>query len=166
MTHRYLMSSLFFLLISLVACACAQTGKEMSGQIGEFAIGSSPKDLGALLTTDCVGSVIDLSDCSGIGADGVRYTFFDGALSRVSANRGEVEGVVELPGDMVFGENVVTAAAKLKELGVTLDRDEVNGRIAYSSDFVLKSSVGIDYSIELHSDDHGALVEVVERTDF
>lgn len=166
MTHRYLMGCLLSLSLFLAACADAQTGKEMSGQFGEFAIGSSPKDLGVLLTTDCVGSVIDLSDCSGVGVDGIRYAFFDGALSRVSANRAEVKGAVKLPGGMIFGESVVTAATKLKDLGVSLDRNEVNGRIVYSSNFVLKSSAGIDYSIELHSDEHGVLVEVVERTDF
>jgi len=163
MIGRYLLG---FLLPLSVVCGRAQSGTGVLGQLGEFAIGSSPMDLKSLLTTDCIGSVIDLSDCSGVGENKVRYTFFDGALSRVSANRREVEGNVKLPGHMAFGESIATAAAKRRELGVALDRSEVNGRIVYSSNFVLESSAGINYSIELQSDEHEVLVEVVERTDF
>lgn len=157
---------ILFLSLSLVGCAGAQTGKEVPDQLGEFAIGSSPKDLGVFSTTDCVGAAIDLSDCSGVGLDGIRYVFFDGALSRVSVNRTEAKGTVKLPGDLIFGESVTVAAAKMKGLGVDLDRNEVNGRVIYSSSFVIKSSAGIDYSIEIHADEHGELFEIIERTDF
>ena len=159
---RLISRVLFF----FVACAVAQNDKGVLGQLGEFAIGSSPNDLKVLISTDCVGSAFYLSDCSGVGRNGIRYAFFDGGLSRVSLKQSEVNGTVRLPGDVLFGETIDVAAAKLKKLGVSLDRDEVNGRIVYSSDFVLTSSHGIAYSIELLSDAYGRLVEVIERTDF
>lgn len=66
---------LLWLSFMMIGCGDARAGRESENQLGTFAIGSSPKDLSTLLTTDCLGAGADLSDCSGVGKDGIRYAF-------------------------------------------------------------------------------------------
>ena len=89
-------------------------------------------------------------------------------MSKVSVTRDDAAEALRLPAGLRFGETIESAAQKLTSaFGVELDRSLMdNGQVVYSSDFTIRSSVNIYYSIELVADKNGLLTEVIERTDF
>ena len=150
------------------SCAGARVGRSHSeDNLGIIPIGAAPRDTSIFVSSDCSREPT-FADCSAQDADGLQYVFFDGALSRVSAAVPEVSRMLQLPAGMKFGESITDAAEKLRSaMDIELDRSVVQGgQIIYSSDFMLRSSAGILYSIEIASDENGRLIEVVERTDF
>lgn len=157
------------LLSSQVACASSNDAEHKMGvDLGRIPIGGVPNEGGIFASTDCRLLPRDLSDCSGIDAEGRRYVFFDGALSKVSVNEVDASKTLNLPAGLSFGDNLEQAAAKLEAFtGVKLDCGAgSDGSAVCSSEFVYTSSVGIKYSIELVGDRQRRLVEFIERTDF
>jgi hypothetical protein len=132
-----------------------------------IAIGSLPRDLGRFRETTCSMARDGFSDCGAVDRQGRRYTFFDGALSRVDVSRETAVGVA-LPLGLAFGMDIDEAAKTFaRTTGVRFDRG-VNHehRIVHSSDFVVPSSEGTMTSVELIADPDGQLAGIVQRTDF
>ena len=157
-----------FLALSTISAACHEIegGVEIP-PIGAIAIGAAPNSALQVRATDCGEDWSGAADCSAVGSDGVEYIFFDGALSKVSAVRGDVDASVTLPSNVKFGDEIHAASAKMVANGVRLKRGVTyDGRIVYTSDFVVRSSAGVCFSIELIADSQGNLVEYVQRTDF
>jgi hypothetical protein len=153
----------------VAVAACAGNGA-ISGRtdLGLISTGEAPEDSGIFVTSDCGQLPDGHADCAAQDGEGRQYAFFGGLLSKVSATWGEAASTLRLPAALVFGENIELSAEKTsKAFGIKLERAPTpDGRTVYSSDFVLESSVGVMYSIELIADKQGRLVEVVERTDF
>lgn len=155
-----------------VPAACAaidgKTANSIDSDLGLVPIGGTPKDMSFFVSTDCGKLHQEFADCSAQDTQGRRYVFFDGALSKVSANKDEVAKTLRLPAGMTFGEEVESAANKVTTVfGIKLERGvSPEGRVVYSSDYVTKASTGIFYSVELSADNEGRLTEVIERTDF
>ena len=163
--------------IVLLACVCASAActdkngnlkKVVSFDLGVLPVGGVPNDMSIFVSSDCGKVQPKFADCSAQDAYGRSYDFFNGALSRVSANKDEVTKELQLPAGILFGEDVESAAKKVAErINIKLQRGtSSSGQVVYSSDYVVRSSAGIDYSIELTADAKGHLAEVVERTDF
>jgi hypothetical protein len=166
-----------FVVIAMLACLCVPAAcAENKGRInkvgeldlGVVPIGGIPKDMSVFVSSDCGKLQPKFADCSAQDATGRRYAFFGGALSKVSANRGEVTKTLRLPAGIMFGEDVGAAAKKIAAgFNIKLKRGaSSDGRTVYSSDYVVRSTAGIFYSVELTADGNGYLSEVVERTDF
>lgn len=160
------------LAVSVAAVACAGNGGSAAGSIdadlGLIPIGGVPRDMRVFVASDCESLPDGLADCSAQDADGRQYAFFDGALSKVSVSDSDAVKSLRLPVGLIFKEDINHSAKKVADkLGVKLDRaTNHDGRTTYSSDFSIRSSAGVLYSIELIADAQGRLVEVVERTDF
>lgn len=158
--------------ILAAASACAgdraPTGGGSDTDLGVMPIGAVPKDMRLFVESDCIQQPSKFADCSAQDAEGRRYAFFDGALSRVSVTKAEAASTLRLPAALEFGEEIEKAADKVQRVfGIKLDRvTSYDGHVVYSSDFVVESSVGIAYSIELIADKQGQLAELVQRTDF
>jgi len=136
-------------------------------QLGAIPIGASPTDFSGFRSNDCEGQEPPLSDCSAEGTDGLRYGFFDGGLTRVVAETGVADPHVRLPGGIKFGQDIDAAAAELERSGLRFDRGrDGEGRVVHSTDFVVTSAAGVNYSLELVADVEGRLAKVIERTDF
>ncbi|WP_147319068.1 hypothetical protein [Cognatiluteimonas weifangensis] len=150
------------------ACAPAWNARAGTADFGRLPIGAKPTDLNIFVTSDCEQSVHGFDDCSAKDAEGREYAFFNGVLSKVSAKKAEATDHLALPANLMFGENINLSAQKVsRAFGVNLDRaPSPEGLTAYSSDFVLRSSAGVMYSIELSADKQENLVEIVGRTDF
>jgi hypothetical protein len=85
----------------------------------------------------------------------------------MSVNKYDAKSGVELPAGMLFGEDIEMSRGKASShFRVKFDRGELNGRIVYSSDFSIRSPVGIKYSLELVAGERNELEEVIERADF
>lgn len=163
------LGALAVLLVSVSACAGNKVASR-DGDIdfGVIPIGGVPKDIGAFVESDCEDQSRKFEDCSAIDAKGRRYAFFDGVLSKVSVTRTEAASTLRLPAALQLGESIEQAAEKIRRFyGVKLDRAlSHDGRVVYSSDFAIKSSAGVVYSIELIADKQGYLADFVQRTDF
>ena len=155
--------------ILVAVAACAGNGA-VSGRtdLGLISIGEAPGDSGIIVASDCGKLPDGYADCSAKDGEGRQYAFFGGVVSKVSATRHEAASGLRLPAALRFGESIERSAEKVsKAFGIELERASTSDRrTAYSSDFVLKSSAGVMYSIELVADKQGRLVEVIERTDF
>jgi hypothetical protein len=164
------LGTLAIMLAAASACAgiTAVAGGDGDTELGVIPIGGVPKDMRVFVESDCEEQPQKFADCSAQDAEGRRYAFFDGVLSKVSVIKAEAESTLRLPAALEFGENIEQAAEKVRRVfGAKLDRGSSHdGRVVYSSDFAIKSSVGVAYSIELIADEQGHLVEVVQRTDF
>lgn len=149
--------------ILAAASACAGVGVPAGGgndmDLGVIPIGAVPKDMRVFVESDCIQQPSSHADCSAQDATGRRYAFFDGALSRVSVTRTEAASSLRLPAGLEFGEEIDKAADKVQRVfGIKLDRgSSYDGHVVYSSDFVIRSSAGITYSIELIADENGLL---------
>jgi len=158
--------------IFVPAAACAENGatgvRGSDINLGVIPIGGKPQDLQLFVSTDCGKVSPAYADCSAQDTDGRRYAFFDGVLSKISIRQADAASTLKLPAALEFGENIERAAERItKVMAVKLDRAPTHdGHVVYSSDFVLKSSAGVMYSIELIADEQGRLVEIVARTDF
>lgn len=152
------------LTVALLSTSCS-ADEEAIGYHGLISIGDVPKSMTDFVGSDCAAGRLD--DCTAVDAQGREYVFFDGALSRISINKDSAQRGARLPADMLFGENIEKSNDKVSRFyGVSLDRGEVDGGVIYSSGFIIRSSSGVMYSIELISDRNGKLKEVIERTDF
>ena len=160
-------AALFGLAVTTAACAESEIRGVSGDSLGLIPIGGVPQDMGVFVSSDCVRQP-RFSDCSAQDAEGRRYAFFDGALSKVSISRDEATQALRLPAGLQFGEEIGTASEKISSaFGVELDRGTSSGgKVVYSSDFTIRSSAGILYSIELVADEAGRLTEMAERTDF
>lgn len=118
--------------------------------------------------SDCGAQQPKFADCSAEDAQGREYVFFGGALSIVSTTQKKAAKSLRLPAGLKFGEPIDQAAEKArKAFSVKLDKDTTReGKTFYSSDFAIKSSKGVSFSIELIADEKERLNEIVERTDF
>jgi hypothetical protein len=159
------------LLFSVLTISCSAGVRNNSQRVdlGRIPIGAVPKDMSMFKSSDCQETEgrLDFSDCSAVDGEGRRYVFFDGALSRVSAQQNEVAISAVLPAGMRFGDPVEFAKNRAEsQLGLRFDRASVQGRMAYTSDFSLRSDAGILFSMEIIGDNDGKLVEVIQRTDF
>lgn len=161
------------LLVAVVAatsCHGAEDGDTQvsSGTQGRGAvasIGDAPKNMSVFASYDC--EKPKLADCTAKDSQGRQYVFFDGALSRISVNKHNARPGAELPAGMLFGEDIEASKEKASShFRVKFDRGEVDGRTVYSSDFSIRSPVGIKYALELLADEQNKLEEVVQRTDF
>ncbi|MGN6512304.1 MAG: hypothetical protein ACTHKZ_01850, partial [Lysobacteraceae bacterium] len=141
--------SLFFGCLAVSATwAAVDSGHSKSLDLGVVPIGGVPGDMSIFKSNDC-GSPPKLLDCSARDAQGRRYVFFEGALSKVSANSRDTALALRLPGGVAFGEDVQAAASKVEAaFGISLKRGIADGRIIYSSDYVAKSSAGVVYAVE------------------
>lgn len=149
---------LILALSTVVAC------NETAGRGRAASIGDVP-EISRFSTTDC--DVRNLADCSGRDADGRVYAVFDGAVSKISLTKLEAKPAANLPAGMVFGEHIDTAMNKSsKAFNIAFDRVETDGRVIYSSDFLIPSPSKVPYSLELVSDRNLRLDQVIERTDF
>lgn len=169
MTRLATFGLMLALSVASTACAANKSSEGVIGaDLGVIPIGSVPKDMHTFVVSDCGGQEPPYADCSAEDAEGRRYVFFNGALSKVVAARVDAKKSLRLPASLEFGEDIERSAKKAAlAFGVKLTRAySYNGLEVYSSDFVVKSSVGILYSIELVADKKGRLAEVVERTDF
>lgn len=145
--------------------ADAQPISRAQSQEAVASIGDSPKDMSVFVSSDC--AKYGFADCTAQDAQGRRYVFFDGALSRISISRHGAKSGAPLPAGMLFGENIETSKDKASSFyRIRFDRGEVDGRIVFSSDFVIRSPTGIKYALELLADEQGKLEKVVQRTDF
>lgn len=159
-------------LLVLLASSCgavseggAARSEPTKAGLGSLSIGDVPKDLSGFSNSDC--DARGLSDCTANDAQGRRYVFFDGALSRISIKRGGAAQNLTLPAGVVFGESIDLSKEKAAAYyRVSFDRGVLGKIIIYSSGFEIESSSGVLYSLELISDDSGKLEEVVQRTDF
>ena len=155
-------------LVAVSACAGSGVAVVSAGSdLGSIPIGGTPSDAHIFVVSDCEHLPDRYADCSAQDAEGRRYAFFEGALAKVWVTRAEAARALRLPAALEFGEDIERAAETVaKAYGIKLDRAPAHdGRTVYSSDFVLKSSAGVMYSIELVADEKGRLVEVAERTD-
>jgi len=120
------------------------------------------------VSSDCDLLLPKLSDCSAQDKEGRRYTFFDGALSKISAANNETKKSLRLPANLKFGEDIALSAKKISlALNINLSRGtSYDGKVVYSSDFIIESSKGVLYSIELIADSYDHLSQVVERVDY
>lgn len=152
----------------VMAMGCAESQAVVDTDLGIIPIGSKPESLKYFVSSDCGRLPQGYADCSAQDAYGRRYAFFDGGLSRVWVTRGEASKNPRLPAGVEFGEDIETAAEKIERaFRVGLDRGKSHdGRTVYSSDFAIRSSVGVMYAIDLIADDEGRLSEIVARTDF
>jgi hypothetical protein len=150
------------------ACAPAWDAEASSADLGRIPIGAKSIDLNIFVSSDCKQSAHGFSDCSARDAEGREYAFFDGALSKISARKADTAEHLSLPANLRFGESIDLSAQKIAHaFKVHLNRaPSSEGRVVYSSDFVLRSSAGTMYSIELSADEQENLTEIVERTDF
>lgn len=142
-------------------------GQPETNQLGEIPIGGVPTNWDTFVWTDCSKREPLFSDCSAKDEHGRLYVFFDGKLSKVSAKLTTTSECTQLPFGLKFGENIDSAAQKVsaREI-IVIPGHTHDGRKVYSSDFVVQSSAGVMYSIELIADSDGHLFEVVERTNF
>ncbi len=149
------------------ACAVGYEGVKNEGfNFGVLPIGGTPKTMSLFVASDCGSQEPKFSDCSATDANGLTYDFFEGALSKISAKK--ESAAVSLPAGIEFGDKIESSARAIaKAFKVKLDRStSPYGHTVYSSDFVMKSSIGTLYSVELLADQHGRLAEVAARTDF
>lgn len=169
---KALITPLPALLLSGSVASCAATAPaSLDSAATDWApipLGGAATDLRLFVATDCTDLHTRFADCSATDPEGRRYTFFDGVLSKIAASKSDAAGSLLLPAGLQFGEEIEFAAAKVsRTFGVRLDRGTTfDGRIVYSSDFVIPSSAGRRFSIELIADVDGRLHEFVERTDF
>lgn len=156
--------------ITVASCQLGENEVAVSDAEGRrhgalVSIGGLPTDLSIFSRSDC--GEYGFSDCSAQDDEGWNYAFFDGGLARVSLKRADASPRALLPAGMRFGESIDLAGRKAeKYYGFEFDRGEIEGRIVYSSDFVIRSTDGTLYSLELLGDKKGTLDEVIERTDF
>jgi hypothetical protein len=171
MMTRVIVAVAMFAFLS-VSIACAGNESTIEGSVGPdlgvVPVGGIPKDMSVFVSSDCGTFKPKFADCSAQDGEGRRYAFFNGALSKVSASRSEATEALRLPAGIEFGEDVESAAKKVVAVfNIKLERGaSPNGLIVYSSDYVVRSSAGRLYSVELIADEKGHLTEVVERTDF
>lgn len=169
MARSWFFAALLGLVVATTGACAVNQGIERAGGdgVGIVPIGGVPQDMDAFVASDCSREP-RFSDCSAQDAEGRRYAFFGGALSKVSITKDEAAQTLRLPAGMQFGEEVETSAKKVSSaMGVKLDRGStLSGQTVYSSDFIIQSPAGVLYSIELIADEEGLLTEVVERTDF
>jgi len=134
-------------------------------QLTSLDIGGLPGDLKVFVSTDC--DTLGYSDCSGRDLDGRVYGFFDGYLSQIIMLEKDMCTSPVLPADMVFGEDIEAARVKAERFfKVELPGGVIDGVSIYSSDYIVISPEGAEYSIEIASDERGRLVEVKKRTMF
>lgn len=83
----------------------------------------------------------------------------------MSVDKNSASEDLRLPAGIQFDENIKSAATKVEAtLGIKLSSGKSsNGTIVYASNFVVRSSTGSAYSLELIADKNERLVEVIER---
>jgi hypothetical protein len=144
-------------------------GEPVEPQVGrylsELSIGEIPNNITMFVETDCR-DVRKLFDCSARDRFGMRYVFFDGALSKVSLSRDDAVSHSVLPARLRFNEPVALSISKAeaffeKKFIVKV----VRGSVVATSP-TMTSRVGVRYSVVLQADDCGKLKEITERTDF
>lgn len=154
------------MLILLSPCLHGQTNNIPTGtDLGLIPIGGVPIDMSIFTSTDCNKYEPNFYDCSADDAQGRKYAFFNGGLARVSVDKNSASEDLRLPAGIQFDENIKSAATKVEAtLGIKLSSGKSsNGTIVYASNFVVRSSTGSAYSLELIADKNERLVEVIER---
>jgi hypothetical protein len=154
---------------ALASCGAGSVAADSAAiQLGAVPIGAVPRDRGFFASTDCWERQPLFADCSARDKDGIKYVFFSGALSKVSASVKEVGPKTRLPGNIAFGESIDVAGKKIEAAAhVMLKRGlSPTGAVILTSEFSVTSSAGVPFSIVLIADDKGRLAEVIERTDF
>ncbi|MGJ4748609.1 hypothetical protein ACQV5M_19770, partial [Leptospira sp. SA-E8] len=157
-----------FVLVFLLFMATKVCAGDIDVDLGLVPIGGVPKDLSTFTSTDCESSLSGYADCSAQDQDGRRYSFFGGSLSKVSIAKNEVKTVLKLPAKLRFGDDIahsVEMVSNTFNIKINCGKSQ-SGNMVCSSDFVLMSSIGVLFSLEMIADDQRKLVEIIERTDF